>query len=242
MTRFTPQARRIVDEFWAAETGCEPGDFDVESVALVVRPAADDSEYVHLLRCRQRLQITCSPALADAARRLVADQAADAVFDAGPLPSRLGLRVARIVGPAYLGYLDELDETCVSGPAYLLRDSLGELLSGLQATVSAHEWEYGGIEANQPVAGVVVNGDLVSAAGYEVWASRIAHVGVVTAPASRRRRFGTSCVGVVARQAHSQGLVAQFRTLCSNAGAFAVARSLGFVEYGATIYVAATSD
>ena len=240
MTQLTPEARRTVDEFWAAETGCRPGDLDVDSVAVVVRPAVDDSDYVHLLRCRRRLQVTCSQALADAARRLVAEHAPDAVFDSGLLAASLGPRVARIIGPAYLGYLDEIDDEWATGPAYLLRDDKENLLRGLRALVSAQEWEHGGIDASQPVAGVVASGGLLSAAGYEVWASRIAHVGVVTAAPSRRRGFGTSCVGVITRHALEQGLVAQFRTLRSNAGALAVARSFGFVEYGATIYVAAT--
>jgi hypothetical protein len=104
MTPLTPDARRTVDEYWAAETRCRPDDLNVDSVAVAVRPAADGSDYIHHLRRRRRLQITCSQALADSAPRMVAGHAHDAVFDAGQLAARVSPCAARIVDAAYLGY------------------------------------------------------------------------------------------------------------------------------------------
>ena len=93
----------------------------------------------------------------------------------------------------------------------------------------------------QPIAGLFAGTALISAAGYNVWGGRIAHIGVLTRPLARWSGHGRECVSAISDHAVGCGLIAQYRTLYDNNGAMAIAGSLGFEEYAATIYLAVTA-
>jgi GNAT superfamily N-acetyltransferase len=229
-----------LDAFWAAQTSCLPGHFDTDGIAIVERPATDGSEYVQLFRRKQRLQITCSASLADLMREAARHASQEMIFDAAFLRRALAGRIDRIIGPAFLGYLDLIDAGPDDPSVRLLDVGDAGVLDGLRGSVTARDWEYSGLETGQPVAAYVASGAVVSAAGYDVWGGRIAHIGVVTRPGERGRGCGRRCVRAIAGHAIARGLIAQYRTLYENAGAMAIAHALGFDEYAATIYAAST--
>jgi ribosomal protein S18 acetylase RimI-like enzyme len=239
MSKLSDRAKEAVNIFWAAETGCHPEDLDTDAVAVVERPATDGSEYAQFFRRKQRLQITCSASLVKIVRSATYGRTQDTIFDVRFVRRALAGCTERLVGPAYLGYLDILDAGQDDPNVRLLsRDDL-DAFDNLRGSVTTQDWEYSGLDQDQPIAGYLIGRVLVSAAGYKVWGGRIAHIGVVTREDARGAGYGRACVRGIAAHAIQQGLIAQYRTLYENVRAMAIARALGFEDYAATIYVRA---
>ena len=230
-----------LDAFWSSQTSCVPGDFDSDDISIVESPAKDGSDFALVFRRKRRLQITCSSSLLDLLRDATRDQPHDVVVDSDFLRRALAGRVDRIIGPAFLGYLDTLPMGPYDSDVRILATGDAAALDDLRREVSPQDWEHCGLAPGQPMAGCFVSSGLVSAAGYEVWGERIAHIGVVTRPEARSTGYGRRCVQAITNHALAHGLIAQYRTLFSNAGAMAIARHLGFSEYAATIYVVPTA-
>jgi hypothetical protein len=73
---------------------------------------------------------------------------------------------------------------------------------------------------------------VVAAAGAQVWAGTLAHLGVLTRPDRRGRGLGGTVAGSVVRAALSAGMVAQWRSREELAASRRLASRLGFVECG----------
>jgi GNAT superfamily N-acetyltransferase len=251
MSKLSDSAKEAVDIFWAAETGCRPEDFDTEAVAVTERPSDDGSEYAQLFRRKRRLQITCSASIVDIVRNATYGQAQDAIFNVTFVAQALTGRIDRVLGPTYLGYLDSLDSgrddpnvrllSRDDRDARLLSRDDRDALSDLFGSVTAQDWEYSGLKPDQPIAGYFIGAELVSAAGYEVWGGRIAHICALTRGDARGAGYGRACVRGIAAHAIEQGLIAQYQTLYENAPSLAIARALGFEDYAARIYVRSTA-
>jgi GNAT superfamily N-acetyltransferase len=241
MSNLSNRAKEAVDIFWATETGCRPEDFDTEAVAVIERPSDDGREYAQFFRRKRRLQITCSASIVDIVRGATCGQAQDAIFDVAFVERALTGHIDRILGPTYLGYLDALDSDREDPNVRLLsRDDL-DALSRLFDSVTAQDREYSGLAPDQPIAGYFVARILVSAAWYRLWGGRIARIGVLTRGDARGAGYGRACVRGIATHAIEQGLIAQYQTLYENAPSLAIARSLGFEDYAARIYVRAAA-
>lgn len=89
-------------------------------------------------------------------------------------------------------------------------------------------------ELDQPTAG----------AGYAEWEQIIAHLGVLTPPAFRRRGFGLLAAALATNEALDRGLVPQWRTRIENCASRSIAARLGYVEVGSqtTVVPAAAPD
>jgi GNAT superfamily N-acetyltransferase len=89
-------------------------------------------------------------------------------------------------------------------------------------------------ELDQPTAG----------AGYAEWEQIIAHLGVLTPPAFRRRGFGQVAAALATNDALDLGLVPQWRARIENRASRSTAARLGFVEVGSqtTVVLTAASD
>jgi hypothetical protein len=191
----------VLDAFWSGRTSCVPTDFDSDDIAIVARPATDGSDYALVFRRKQRLQITCSASLLNGLRAATRGQPRDVVFDPVFLRRALPNRVDRIIGPAYLGYLDALPIGPDDPGVRTLAIGDTDALDDLRRVVSAQDWEHSGLAPGQPMAGCFVSGSLVCAAGYEVWGERIAHIGVVTRIQARSSGYGRRCVRAITTHA-----------------------------------------
>jgi hypothetical protein len=89
-------------------------------------------------------------------------------------------------------------------------------------------------ELDQPTAG----------AGYAEWQQIIAHLGVLTPPAYRRRGYGLLAAAVATNEALDLGLVPQWRARIENTASRRTAARLGFVEVGSqtTVVLSAAPD
>src|SRR5262249_47746718 len=149
---------------------------DTDAVEVVERPSDNGSEYAHFFRRKGRLQIDCSASIVDIVRNATYGQSQDTIFDVSFIEQALRGRIDRILGPTYLGYLDALDSGSWDPNVRLLSQHDMGALNDLRDSVTAQDREYSGLTPDQLVAGYFIDGMLVSAAGYEVWGGRIAHI------------------------------------------------------------------
>lgn len=146
--------------------------------------------------------------------------------------------VEKIIGPAFIGYgsAESLD---LRDARFARPVTSRETIAGLQAACGLEEWEHGGSEAHpERTFGVVDEAsELLALSGYEIWNDSIAHLSIVTHPRARGRSWGRAAVALAAQHALRAGLVPQYRTLAENTASLLIARRLGFVEYGFSVYV-----
>src|SRR4051812_1016419 len=111
-----------------------------------------------------------------------------------------GIAADRIVGPAFIGYLDEA--TFDGGDhieSRLLDDSDAEAIEALRAACEPLAWDEGGPTDTVAAVGVFHGSTLVALSSYEIWSERVAHIGIVTHPAHRGRGLGTAAVRAMTR-------------------------------------------
>lgn len=153
----------------------------------------------------------------------------------GQFAAALAPVAALVLGPAYLGYTTDIRGD--DSQARTLNDDDASAVARLREACGEEEWDHGGSSLEVPCSGVFCDGQLVALAGYETWGGTIAHIYIVTHPGYRGRGFGKSAVAHLARRALADGLLAQYRTLDSNAPSIRIAEALGFQRYATSMAV-----
>ncbi|EXF26147.1 hypothetical protein BG28_00875 [Nesterenkonia sp. AN1] len=80
-------------------------------------------------------------------------------------------------------------------------------------------------------------GTVLGAAGRELWAGMLGHLGVLTVPQQRRGGVGLHLAVVAAEEAFTEGLIPQWRARTESLGSLRIAAALGFSPAGAQITV-----
>jgi RimJ/RimL family protein N-acetyltransferase len=116
--------------------------------------------------------------------------------------------------------------------------------AGLAALVSLRdvapvEWEEAGIGPDARAFGVRAEGQIVAVTGYERWPHDIAQLQVFCRPGYRRRGLAAESLTAAIGDALAAKLLPQYRARDGNAASVALAKRVGFVEYGwmATVLV-----
>lgn len=151
--------------------------------------------------------------------------------------------VDKVIGPAFIGYGSP--ESLDLRDAQFARPFDSPVaFRKLQAACDEEEWEHGGSDPHpERTFGVVDQAnELVALSGYEVWNESIAHISIVTHPLYRGRSLGRAAVALAAQHALAAGLVPQYRTLRRNTPSMSIAKRLGFLEYGFSVYVRLRAD
>ncbi|MFE9423279.1 GNAT family N-acetyltransferase [Kitasatospora sp. NPDC006697] len=145
---------------------------------------------------------------------------------------------ARVLGPVALAYLDEAEFRPVAAGEWAVEQLPGSdpALRRLEEAAGEDDTQEAGLfEIGSPAFVVRVDGEVVAAAGYQVWAGRGAHLSVLTAPAWRGR--GLVRVTGTAATAHAlgAGLLPQWRARVPASRRAAVA--LGYREIGSQLAI-----
>ena len=142
-------------------------------------------------------------------------------------------------GPAYLAYwpLSSPRPTPRGRTELLGGDGLASLAS--LRDIAPAEWEEAGIGPDSRVFGLRVEERIVAVAGYERWSGQIAHLQVFCHPGYRRRGLAAEPLKAAISEALVDNLLPQYRARDGNAASLALAKRVGFVEYGwmATVLV-----
>jgi hypothetical protein len=198
----------VVSDFWAASLGCESEALSQAGLTICRKVAADSREGILVFK-RGEGYVVKVQEKTDAG--LIYDEVVDAlggIWTGSLLDSSLWIKIfnasaGSIVGPAYIGYLDRgklLPYREV--PARFLTDRDRGALDRLAARCPAIEWEHSGIELDRsPIFGCFADGEIVSAASFDIWGGKIAHIRVISDPSYRRRGAGKATVtGCVTRR------------------------------------------
>ncbi|HEY0602028.1 MAG TPA: GNAT family N-acetyltransferase [Herpetosiphonaceae bacterium] len=237
MTELSQATRAAVDRYWATFFGCDPAIFAAPETAIVPHAGLGDYHGVFVFRRRETLIISVPPARLERDRMALGAFPATLLDDLPTIQAQIAAPIERVVGPAFVGYADAGTFRPASevGTRLLTADDRDRFERFRQAC-AALEWEHGGSElGEQPIAGCFVGAEIVAASGFELWGERIAHIAVVTHPAHRGRGYGARVVSAIAAVALERGLIAQYRTLMSNAPSMRIGAALGFVPYGESL-------
>jgi GNAT superfamily N-acetyltransferase len=144
------------------------------------------------------------------------------------------------IGPAYQGFVDATDFRPVDGRGTrLLADQDSAALERLRAACDATEWKTTGVslDRHELTFGCFDGGELISAGMLEKRGEDVVFVRIITRPDHRERGYGRAVVSAMTAHALAHRLIPRYQTLFTNAASVAIARSLGYVEYGATLAV-----
>ena len=148
----------------------------------------------------------------------------------------------RLLGQATLAFRDEylaLDE----GVAVSVTDDPAAVLDLEKACPPDDVAEVGLADMSRALVTLDELDQPTAGAGYAEWEQIIAHLGVLTPPAFRRRGFGQVAAALATNDALDLGLVPQWRARIENRASRSTAARLGFVEVGSqtTVVLTATS-
>lgn len=220
------------DQFWAGELGVAPHVLRTHGFHVFERFDAD-------ARPRATVVGTSSTTIVSLpeGRAHALENAGFSLAEMQRLPRRYvaschSIHSLEVRGPAYLAYWSPSSPRPTPGAQTELLggDGLASLAS-LRDTAPA-EWEEAGIGPDSRVFGLRVKDRFVAVAGYERWSGHIAQLQVFCHPGYRRRGLAAEPLKAAINHALAHNLLPQYRARDGNAASLALAKRVGFVEYG----------
>lgn len=253
------KAIATVHAHWGEAYGVSPAFWGGDQVVVAPREGEEDYHALFVFVHGEAAVVQAPPALRALAEGLIQGASPQALLRPEFWRTRLGERIERFVGPAWLGYADAGGEGEAPGTAAEVRaaakakapaafgkaarrlgEADGPALAALEAAVGPRAWAHSGIEpgeVGQAIYGLF-EGQVLAAAGMvEVWGDRLGHIGIVAHPAHQGRGMAQAVVAEAMREGFARGLVMQYRTLADNAPSMAIARRLGFGHHATTLAV-----
>jgi len=149
--------------------------------------------------------------------------------------------LGRYIGPSWIGY--PANDTIYHHPEQVQilpgNDERRALVfEQLKLCCDETEWSHSGIdEASEYIAVQFLGDAIVSAASYEKWGDKIAHIGIITHPQFRNKGYAKNVLSAITGFIRRQGLIPQYRTLSANSPAVKAAVQCGYTEYASHIAV-----
>jgi GNAT superfamily N-acetyltransferase len=227
------------DEFWSRFFGLDVAQLQSPGVTVVAHAHLADYPGIWFFERRASVVVSAPSEWVERLRghadRLVQE----------PLPSStllremLGGEPARVIGPAYQGYLSPGAFRPVRDPNVRRLGSQDEpALLDLRSVCSVEEWEHSALSMmNEPVFGYFLGGELVAAAGSDHWTREAVNPGVLSRPDQRGRGFGAAVVSALVEAAMASGKLPLYQTLTANAASVGLCERLGYRHYGTHLAV-----
>ncbi len=236
MEPLDPSTLSVIAAFWTSELGCSPDAGTAERVEIVAHGLAWSGALA--FRRGAGCILSVPPAHHDAARHRAAGLSPEVLFTEATLRQVFAASVERVIGPAYLGYVD--NATFVPVPPAAVRQlepSDAPALDRLRAACEPEAWEHSSVEMDMsvPTFGYSKGNAIIAAGVLQPWSAGIVNLGIVTHPAHRGAGYGRAVVSTMTRYALDIGQVPQYRTLTSNTPSMNIARALGYQEYARTL-------
>lgn len=244
--RVEEHVRALIEAGWESNLGIDRSLLRGGGVHVIATDVGDNDAMSFLL------SDTCLVAVPDhrldRARKVFSDLDATAAFTADALRTLLGAD-ARVDGPSVHCYAHEQYFNGRSDPAAVQVRGDDQALRDFLHANSLDDWAESGFprdpaaaDPNATTFWVLRHDDRVVAAGNMTgWRGLPADVGVLTEPGSRGQGFAGRLVGAMGSSALPAAVVVRYRALATNTASLAVARRLGFEDYGQN-YRARTAD
>ena len=227
------------DRFWASELGVAPRVLRTEGFHVCERPDAAAQPRAPIVGTSSATVVSLPAGLAHAFENAGLSLTQMERAPRRYVASCASIRTLEVRGPAYLAYWPP------SSPLPSLQGQTEQLTGGSLASLTSlcdiapTEWEEAGIGPESRVFGLRVEDRIVAVAGYERWSGQIAQLQVFCHPGYRRRGLAAEPLTAAVSQALADNLLPQYRARDGNAASLALAKRVGFVEYGwmATVLV-----
>jgi RimJ/RimL family protein N-acetyltransferase len=227
------------DRFWAGELGVAPRVLRTDGIHVFERADADTQPRATIVGTSSATIVSLpagrTPTFEDAGLSLEQMQRSPRRYVA----SCVSIQTLEVRGPALLAYWPPSTPSPVPRAQTSLLDADGlASLTSLRDTAPT-EWEEAGIGPDSRVFGLRLEDRLVAVAGYERWSDHIAQLQVFCHPGYRRRGLAAEPLKAATRHALADNLLPQYRARDGNTASVALAKRVGFVEYGwmATVLV-----
>lgn len=230
MTGLTAHTEQIIMLAWSRILGLADNALDSTPAGERIEAMNLEAEAVSLVQLFGRTVLYGPPEVVKSARSIPEEELA--------LESRL-LQIARtyypgarILGEAHLLYCEEPPEIEGSDRVSVSFDSahIRQLVSHSPADDAARA----GLQDAEWTAAVVreSTGEVLAAAGRDVWQGVLGHIGVLTHPQHRGLGLGRFAAAVATEEAFVDGLIPQWRAAAESPGSLRMAMSLGFSQAG----------
>lgn len=219
---------------WAEGLGCSPQLVGEPGVHLVPGGALlRGLDGVYLARIGPSVFVFCPAPLQSRAAEITAAIPTADVFTAATCARIAGVPEQGVHGPSWHGFVDAAHFTATGPPAgrRLRRDD--PMLAEMQAGCGDADWAEGGFGDPAGVLyGIEEGGRLVAAGNLTPFRSRPADVGLLTRRSARGRGLAKQvAVRMIQDWLPAVGLM-RYRALIANEPSLAIARGMGFAEYG----------
>jgi GNAT acetyltransferase len=229
----------LVDRYWAQFLGCSPEMLRKEKTQLLPHAGLGDYAGCYIIEFGAAPVVSLPPDEVESYRDVIAGWQPGVVRTAAIAQAAFHDRIARIIGPAFIGYTDtRLFKQLTCGDARLLTDADEKAVEILRNACQAEEWDHGGSDFRpSEMVGVIRGEQLVAVASYEVWGECIAHISIISHPDARGLGHATTAVSKLTRIVLERDLVPQYRTLQASQPSMAIARRLAFVQYATSMAI-----
>jgi GNAT superfamily N-acetyltransferase len=219
---------------WAGALGCgaqlpaEPG-----AHLIPGGPGLRGLRGIYMASVGPAVFVYCHDQLQSRAAAVMAAVPAGELFTARTCATITGLTERDIHGPSWHGFIDAAHFTPAVPPRGNRLDRADPLLAGLRISCGEEEWAEGGFADPDAIAyGIEEHGRLVAAGNLTPFRGHPADVGLLTRPSARGRGLARQVAVRMINDALPAAGIVRYRALASNAPSLAIARSLGFADYG----------
>lgn len=230
MTQLQTHTEQIIMLAWSRILGLDDDGLQTAEPGVRVEASDEDAAAVTLVELFGRTVLYGPAGVLAAARDVPAEELAleTTLLDI----SRTVAPGARILGEAHLLFCEEPPET--DGSDHVSISFEAEDVYQLAAQSPADDVALSGLEQAGWTAAVIREdtGQVLAAAGCEVWQQVLGHLGVLTDPQHRGLGLGRFAAAVAAEEAFTEGLIPQWRAAAESPGSLRMAIDLGFAHAG----------
>lgn len=237
------RALKRVDSFWAGYFGCVTEQLWAPGTVVVPHAALRGFDGVLVFRRDPGCIVSVPDSVPEPSRWKLRGVSPEKAFDPEFLAKALVVWPDQVSPEGWVGVCRPEDFTPVpSGARFLTEYDLPEIRNLARELGEPVGWGLDPSSDREATFGIFEGGELIAASGYVNLSETLAYIGVVTHPRFRGRGHAKAAASACIEYALDLDLVPIWRSLTSNRGAVAAARSLGFRPYAFTLEVRLTQD
>ncbi len=231
--------RERVDAFWSQTLGVDNAALHIPGVHAQANPP-DRRTWpgIYVLAFDKAANVFTPPELLDPIRDRMGDLDAESALDPAVWTALLDNVPTVAFGPSVHHYLDDRAGLAERAGGRRINPRDAQALAVLRGAVPTEEWSAAGFTAQSVLLFGLFEGErLVAAANLTPGPDSATDVGIVVHPQERGRGYSVRIAAAAANQAIAMHGVARFRAQSHSPAMLAVARRLGFEEYGRNLVV-----